>query len=356
MTADNATDGLQCGEGIDLFGVRRWLREHIGGFDGPGGELSASLIAGGRSNLTYLLSRADGRRLVLRRPPLGHVLATAHDVAREHRILSALQGTQVPVPELVGSCDDPTVIGAPFYVMGHVDGQVVRRTADVHALLDENGCRSVGLELAGTLARIHEVDPDGVGLGSLGRRDDYLERQLTRWMKQYIDTQTDPVPDVDRAHQRLVALRPPQRRTTIVHGDYRIDNVIVSRSGEVRAVLDWELCTLGDPLADLGQMMLRTSYTGKIEDGVPQPPLSDVPGFASAEDILSAYSSASGADVSDVSYYIAFAAWKTACIQQGVYVRQRAGVMLGGSRDAGAVRDGVRRRASDALHILAGMQ
>lgn len=352
MTVENATDARQNQEGIDIVGVRRWLGEHLAGIDGPGGELSASLIAGGRSNLTYLVTTADGRRFVLRRPPLGHILATAHDVAREHRILSALQGGLVPVPELVGLCEDPEVIGGPFYVMRHVDGQVVRRTSDLHALLDEKGRSSVGVELASTLASIHDVDPDRVGLGSLGRREGYLERQLTRWMKQYTDTRTDPVPDIEKAYEKLVELRPPQRRTTIVHGDYRIDNAIVSKAGIVRAVLDWELCTLGDPLADLGQMMLRTSYAGKIEDGIPQPPLSDVPGYASAEGILSAYAKVSSADLSDVAYYVAFAAWKAACIQQGVYVRQRAGVMLGGSRDAEAIHDGVRRRAADALQIL----
>lgn len=350
MTADSSTEADPREVGIDLAGVRRWLGDHV---DGLKGELTATVIAGGRSNLTFLLSDIDGRRWVLRRPPLGHILPTAHDVAREHLILSALQDSAVPVPRLVGLCEDQKVTRAPFYVMWHVDGHVLRRTADVVEMLDETGRAAAGLEMAATLAGIHSVDPDRVGLSALGRREGYLERQLTRWMRQYHDTETEAIPDIERAYQKLVELRPPQRRTAIVHGDYRIDNVIVGDDGAVRAVLDWELCTLGDPLADLGQMMLRTQFAGKVEDGVPQPPLTDAAGFAPADAIVATYEETSRADVSDAGYYIAFAAWKAACIQQGVYVRQRAGVMLGSGGDEAVLRIAVRRRAAEALEILA---
>ena len=195
---------------------------------------------------------------MLRRPPLGHVLATAHDMSREHRIISALGPTDVPVPPAIGLCIDEAVNGSPFYVMGYVDGHVVRDASEAKRFTAEQR-RRTGHSIVDTLARIHAVDIDAVGLGDLGRREGYIARQLKRWYGQWEQSKTRELPDVDLAYERLKASIPEQAKATIVHGDYRLDNCMVDDDGDVIAVLDWEICTLGDPLADVGLLMVYWS-------------------------------------------------------------------------------------------------
>ena len=212
-------------------------------------------IAGGLSNLTYTVTDSVGRRWVLRRPPLGHVLATAHDMSREFRIINALSSTDVPVAPVVGFCEDETVNGAPFYVMEFVDG-IIARDAAAGSELTIAARTNAGRSLIDNLIKIHAVDVDAVGLGDLGRKESYVERQLSRWQRQWEATKDDAIVEMTELHQRLSQAIPQQGHATIVHGDYRLDNCIVDQSGSVVAVLDWELCTLGDPLADLGLMFV----------------------------------------------------------------------------------------------------
>ena len=230
----------------------------------PGAEppLTFERISGGRSNLTYGVNDAGGHRWALRRPPLGKRLASAHDMAREHRIIAALQSTDVPVPPVAGLCEDDSVNGAPFYVMEFVDGPVLRSKAEAEAGFDDAERRAIGERVVDTLVAIHAIDPDQVGLGQLGRKQDYVARQLRRWHEQWEKSKTSELPMVDDVHRRLSERIPEQGPATIVHGDYRLDNMILSPDGEVAAVVDWELCTLGDPLADVGLLLVYWSEAG----------------------------------------------------------------------------------------------
>nr|WP_283250914.1 phosphotransferase family protein [Rhabdothermincola salaria] len=282
------------------------------------------LIAGGHSNLTYRVTDTAGRRWVLRRPPLGLVLATAHDMGREHRIISALAG-HVPVPPVVGLCADDEVNGAPFYVMDFVDGTVVRDVPEAE-LLDLDQRRRAGESLVEVLAAIHDVDVDAVGLGDLGRKEAYLERQLKRWHGQWESSRTRDLPVVDEVHARLAGAVPDQGPATIVHGDYRLDNCMLAADGSVVAVLDWELCTLGDPLADLGLLCVYWADPGEPTlSGLPA--ATTVEGFVTKAELVERYAALTGRDVSMVGYYTAFGYWKLACILQGVYARYSAGAM-----------------------------
>jgi aminoglycoside phosphotransferase (APT) family kinase protein len=334
--------------GIDAPSVTSWFHEHVPGAEGP---LGFELIAGGHSNLTYGVSDASGTsRWVLRRPPTGHVLATAHDMGREHRIISALGPTAVPVPVTHGLCEDEDVNGAPFYVMDFVDGTVARSKTIAEGLGVEQRERA-GESIVDVLVDIHSVDLPAVGLDDLGRHEGYIERQLKRWHGQWEKSKTRELPVVDEVHAVLAANVPEQGPATIVHGDYRLDNCLVGADGSVAAVLDWELCTLGDPLADLGLLMV---YWAEAGDPDPMPP--DAPttaeGFGSRKEVLERYAERSGRDLSKIDFYRAFGYWKLACIIEGVYARYAAGVMGRGDGDgeaAGAIfSDQVRRMAEEA--------
>ena len=334
-------------EGIDAAGVSAWFAAHVADVTPP---LRFELIAGGHSNLTYRVDDAAGGRWVLRRPPMGHVLASAHDMGREHRVISALADTAVPVPATFGLCDDPAVNGAPFYVMDFVDGAVVRSEAE-GALLPIDARRHAGDEAADVLARIHAVDPDTVGLGDLGRKESYIARQLNRWQRQWQQTGFGEVPAVDAVHAALAARIPEQGPATIVHGDFRLDNCLLGPDGTVRAVLDWEMCTLGDPLADLGLLMV---YWAEPAD--PFTALGDsatvLDGFPDRAAVAGRYAQATGRDVSQLGYYVAFGYWKLACIMGGVLVRYQAGVMGDGRGTGRFGVDGVEALALAAQHAL----
>ena len=336
--------------GIDVPAVTAWFTEHTDAAP----PLSFELIAGGRSNLTFRVTDTAGGAWVLRRPPMGHVLATAHDMGREHRIISALAPTDVPVAPVVGLCEDETVNGAPFYVMDFVDGLVIRDQIVAQEVpLDVR--RAAGVSLAATLAKIHAVDPDAVGLGELGRKEGYIARQLKRWNGQFEKATDREVAEVTTAYQRLLEHIPEQGPATIVHGDYRLDNCMVDDDGEVIAVLDWEICTLGDPLADLGVLMVYWSEPSDSIGGL-LGGATTVEGFPTRAELVQAYEAAGGRPVGNLDYYVAFGYWKLACILEGVYIRYKAGAMGDDGADAEAFGDTVRLLGRASLDALDRME
>ena len=312
--------------GVDVGPVSAWLEAHVAGARAPFGF---ELIAGGHSNLTYRVTGADGARFVLRRPPLGHLLASAHDMGREHRIIAALAGS-VPVAPALGYCDDGAVNGAPFYVMRFVDGLVVRDRAEAEASLTLAARRRVGDSLIDTLVAIHAVDLERVGLADLGRHEGYIARQLKRWYGQWQAQRTRDLPAVDQVHEALAARIPEQGAASVVHGDYRLDNCMVTAAGGVAAVLDGEICTLGDPLADIGMLMVY--WTGPDDaTSAWEGSATTAPGFPNRAALAERYAAVSGRDLSQLGFYVAFAAWKLACVLEGVYARYLGGAL--GERD-----------------------
>jgi len=389
MTATDAPPGIP--SPARLAG---WLNDHVPG--GPVELTDIQLIAGGRSNLTYRLTvscppGADGtkgtgrtegtgtegtgtegtgiegtgtegtgiegtgrpegsRLLVLRRPPLGHVLPTAHDMSREYRVLSALAGTQVPVAPLVAACTDDAVIGAPFYVMEHVPGVVLRTRADTKALTEPQAA-DLSHCLADMLAAIHGVDVAAVGLGDLGRGAGYLRRQLDRWQRQWELSATREMPGYAELVERLTAALPAEGETTLVHGDFRLDNALVTLDPRPRitAVVDWEMATLGDPLADLGLTLVYWTEDG--EEGWLTPAGAPAgtrgvsadatagPGFWTRAEFAAEYARLTGRDVSRIGYYVAFGYFKLAVVLEGIHARylQRKTVGEGFEREGFAV-------------------
>ncbi len=337
--------------GIDLANVTAWTTANVAGLAPP---FIARFISGGRSNLTYQLVDTAGRAIVLRRPPLGHVLQSAHDMGREHRIIDALRDTAVPVANALGLCDDVTVNGAPFYLMDFVEGAVLATLDDALAY-PEAARGPAAADLVDVLGRLHAVDPDAVGLGTLGRKDGYLARQLKRWHTQFEQSKTRELPLLDEVHDRLQARMPPQRWTGIVHGDFRLGNMILSPAGALRAVLDWELATLGDTLADLGWLLSSWVDAGEPTRG-PFPPPTTAPGFPTRAELIERYAATTGRDLSDLPYYLAFARWRGACISEGVLNRYKRAVMGAVDFDLDAMADGVElsvNAARDALDQLA---
>jgi len=308
--------------GIDEAGVTAWFQAEVPDARPP---LRFERLPGGRSNLTYRVRDAAGGDFVLRRPPLHGVLQSAHDMAREHRIIAALAATEVPVPAALGLCEDPAVTGAPFYVMAYVDGAVPSDEATVVAAFDEQARAAAADSLVDALVALHGVDPDAVGLGQLGRREGYLERQLRRWKRQLEQSRTRELPVLDEVHRRLEAAVPAQvGPARVVHGDYRLDNVILSPAGRVLAVLDWELCTLGDPLADVGLLLVYWAEPGDTALPLGTAP-TRLPGFPPRAALTAAYAARSGRAVDQLDYYMAFGYWKLAVILEGVYARYTAG-------------------------------
>jgi aminoglycoside phosphotransferase (APT) family kinase protein len=288
------------------------------------GELrGVTLIAGGRSNLTYRLDLSNAA-LVLRRPPLGHVLPTAHDMAREYRVLTALDRTAVPVPHPVAFCPDAEVIGAPFYLMEYVDGVVLRSRQDGEQL-DRGQARQLSELLAEMLAAIHAVDLDAVGLADFGRPDGYMARQLARWQRQWELSATRPMPGYDRLVERLAAGLPESSDGTLVHGDFRLDNTLVTLGAHpsVAAVVDWEMSTLGDPLADLGLTLMYWAAPDEpdwLEINVGAG-VTALPGFFSRAELAARYAELTGRDTSGIGYYMAFGSFKLAVVLEGIHAR-----------------------------------
>ena len=306
--------------GIDTERVGAWLEANVEGAQGP---FTYDRIAGGRSNLTYRVTDASGGSWALRRPPMGKALGSAHDMGREHRVVSALAPTPVPVAPIAGYCTDESVNEAPFYVMEFVEGPILRLREDAEGF-DEAARRAIGERVVDTLVEIHAQVPDDIGLGDLGKKEDYVARQLHRWQKQWEGSKTREVPLVEQVHDRLLQLIPEQGPATLVHGDYRLDNMILDDSGEVAAVVDWELCTLGDPLADVGLLLV---YWGEEGDTLLPlfEPATMASGFPSREDVKARYATSSGRDLSRIDYFVALGYWKLAIILEGVYSRYAKG-------------------------------
>jgi aminoglycoside phosphotransferase (APT) family kinase protein len=308
-------------DGLDRERLEEWFGASVSAAAPP---LSFERIAGGRSNLTFRVFDSGGGRWILRRPPLGATLGSAHDMAREHRILTGLADADVPTPRPVALCTDESVTGADFYVMELVDGLVLRDEDEVAAAFAEDERRRVAESLVDTLADLHAVDPVAAGLGELGRHDGYAERQLKRWLRQWEASKTRELPPMEETHRLLSARVPAQDATSLVHGDYRLDNVIVTPDGAVAAVLDWELCTLGDPLADVGQLL---AYWAEPSDEVVpltrSPTLA--PGFPTRAQIVERYAARSGRDMAALDFFVALAYWKLAAILEGVLARYSAG-------------------------------
>lgn len=310
--------------GLDPEKLRGRLdRDRPGLVEGP---LSARLIEGGRSNLTYAVT--DGaHEWVVRRPPLGHVLATAHDMKREFRVISALHPTAVPVPEPLLLCEDPEVLGAPFYVMEYVTGTPYR-TAEQLAPLGPARTRAALLGLVDTLVELHAVDPAAVGLAGFGRPEGFLDRQLRRWGKQLDASRSRELAGVDELHAALGRTLPHSPAPAVVHGDYRLDNVLIGGDDRIKAVLDWEMSTLGDPLTDLGLLVM---YSAPLE--IPGSPISTTAGAAGHPDpaeLVARYAAGSGRDTSAIAWYTAFAWFKLAVILEGIHYRYTLGQTVGG--------------------------
>ncbi|WP_027342740.1 phosphotransferase family protein [Hamadaea tsunoensis] len=318
--------------GLDLDGLGRFLGEVVP----VAGPLSATFIQGGRSNLTYTVT--DGTSTwVVRRPPLGHVLSTAHDMTREFRVISALGPTGVPVPRAWALCEDESFLGAPFYVMSYVDGIVYRTAADA-APLGADRLQPLCHRLFDVLAELHGVDYDAVGLGDFGRPEGYLDRQVRRWRKQLDASHSRDVPGFVELHEHLAAAVPAMSGVAIVHGDFRLDNAVVSPADEILAVLDWEMATLGDPLADLA---LSLAYWGLwLEPGgkglFGQAPPAGL--FPSAEDLADHYARQRGVDLGNLGWYLGFAYFKIAVILEGIHYRYVHGQTVGtGFENIGAM-------------------
>ncbi|GAA2071913.1 phosphotransferase family protein [Actinomadura alba] len=307
--------------GVDL----ERLRGHLGhrSPDLVSGPLSAKLVEGGKSNLTYVVT--DGTRdWVLRRPPLGHVLATAHDMAREHRVMSALAGTSVPVPATYGLCEDTGVLGAPFYLMERVEGTVYRFEEQT-LTLGPDRARAISLDLVSVLGRLHAIDPQEVGLAGFGRPEGYLERQVARWRTQLAASRSREIDGAEELSAGLAASIPVTQRPAIVHGDYKLDNVIVGADDSIAAVVDWEMATLGDPLSDAGLLLL---YWGGFEE-LPNRPVRPEFGFPPGEELLGLYAAAADLDLAPLPWYEAFACFKLAVISEGIHFRHLQGKTVG---------------------------
>ena len=293
------------------------------------GPLTGELVAGGKSNLTYVVG--DGvQEWVVRRPPLGHVLATAHDMSREYRVMSALRETNVPVPRTFSLCEDESVIGATFYVMERVHGTPYRR-ADQLLPLGPERTRTISRRTVETLAALHNVDPATVGLADFGRPEGFLERQVRRWRKQLDASRSRDLAGADELHALLARSIPAAQPPAIVHGDYRLDNLLVDVEDQVGAVIDWEMATLGDPLTDVALMSVYQRLAGR---GGSVADASTAPGFLGVEETIALYAEQTGRDVAAMGFYLGLASFKLATILEGIHYRHVQGQTVGAGFDA----------------------
>ncbi|MGH8962132.1 MAG: phosphotransferase family protein [Jatrophihabitantaceae bacterium] len=314
--------------GLDLAALTSWLdAEHPGLRRGP---LAGEVIAGGKSNLTYRVT--DGSTTwALRRPPLAHVLPTAHDMVREFRVISALHGTDVPVAQAIALCEDKGVLGAPFYLMSYVDGLVLDRP-EVIAGLDTTAARMACEQLVDTLVALHAVDPESVGLPEFGRPDGFLTRQVRRWHQQWQASETRPLEILDQVLARLSGTVPDQSAPAIVHGDYRLTNVMFRPDlSAIAAVVDWEMATLGDPLTDVG--LLVVYQTLSVDGDFVMPRMSPGDGFLSPRELVARYDAGSHRDLSQLDWYVGFGYFKLAVVAEGIHHRYLQGKTVGAGFD-----------------------
>lgn len=334
----NHTDPAGCAspQGLDLHRVRTWLdREHPGMVHGP---LQATLITGGKSNLTYTLT--DGHHeWIVRRPPLGQIMATAHDMKREFTIASALRDTDVPVAAMYAFCQDDSVIGAPFYVMERVQGVPYRYAHEIEPL-GEKRVQDIAHALIQTLVTLHRVDPQAVGLGELGRPQGFLTRQVGRWKKQLDASKTRDLPGADELYAKLASHVPAESGAGIVHGDFRLDNVLMAADDTPAAVIDWELATLGDPLMDLALMLIYQRrariLTAQGKVAAAEADVTTAQGYPSEEELMDLYEQLMGRPLNDFGFRLGLACFKLAGISEGVRYRALNGQMVGeGFENAG---------------------
>jgi len=314
--------------GVDLERLGPWFAAHVG----PVGELTAKVIGHGRSNLTYRVESA-GEAWVLRRPPLSHVLPTAHDMRREFRVISALEGTAVPVPHAIALCEDAAVIGAPFYIMSFVEGMVPTEPQTVAARFDEGARRRLGEELIDVLVAFHGIEPASVGLGDFGKPQGYIERQVRRFTQQLEQSTVRKVPELEELARRLGRAIPEESAHTLVHGDYRLDNCVVGDDGHIAAVLDWEMATLGDPLTDVGLQFMywpEPNAAGMpTGGGVTSGAVLSLPGFPTRSEAIARYAERSGRSLVNLDFYAALAFFKLAVILEGIHARYLEGGTVG---------------------------
>ena len=335
--------------GIDGARLTPWLHERLPELEPP---FRFTRVGEGQSNLTFRLDDATGHAAVLRRPPLGEILASAHDMEREHRILSGLASAGARVPRPLAVCDDPAVIGAPFYVMEHVDGLIVTKVETAERLQPEARA-TAARSLVQTLSDLQSVDLDAAGLGDFKRPESLAGRQLRRWTRQWHASKTAELAVIEEVAELLAARMPEERESVLVHGDYRLDNAVLSPEGEVKAVLDWELCSVGDPLADVGLMIAYWTELGAVagkEGALFRAPVTAVAGVPAGGELATEYARASGRDLAEVDYWVAFAYWKIAIIVEGVYRRWLNDP--GNGSGAGALQPAVARLAQLAQATL----
>jgi aminoglycoside phosphotransferase (APT) family kinase protein len=278
------------------------------------------LLAGGASNLTYLLN-LDGERYVLRRRPIGHVAPKAHDMHREFTVLEALRDSGVPVPKVIAYYPDDDLAGAPCYLMHYTPGIVLHGPAEAEEL-DADQARAASVDLVATLARVHSVDLDKTGLAEFGRPEGFLERRINGWLKQWTNAPKRDIPEVAAIGAELLSLIPEQQASTLIHGDYRLGNVIMQLVPKVaiQAIVDWELSTLGDPLTDLAHMIVYWESTTGIVCH-PAQLIAKRPGFLTGTELAEHYAQLTGRDISVLPFYLAFENWRAAVIREGIYQR-----------------------------------
>lgn len=331
-------------EGIKHEAVSNWLVDAIENLVLP---LEFELIAGGHSNLTYRFTDARGKAYVLRRPPLGHILESAHNMEREYRIISAVGNSKVPVPKTYGVCEDKSINDQAFYVMEFVEG-IVPHTPEVLSQLSDEDRRSFGLHVIEVLADLHNTDIESIGLGQLARKENYLGRQLKRWEQQWLATKTDEIPDMDRSLELLHKKCPEQIGATVVHGDYRVGNMLI-KDGKMAALLDWELCTLGDPLADVGYLLNTWAEPGDpASDTAP----TGIGGFPTRQELSELYEEKTDRSLAEINYYRAFSHWRLAAISQGVYKRYSVGAMGNQEFDLEKYMASILSKAKAAVKLL----
>jgi len=311
--------------GLDLERVLPWFREHVAEVE----SLTGTVIGHGRSNITYRLDDPTGRSWVLRRPPLSHVQATAHDMGREFRILTALAPTGFPAPEPIALCDDESVNDAQFYIMEYVDGLVPVDPNEVSKRWDERDRHRIGIELVDVLVRLHAFKPEEIGLEGWGKPKGYLERQVTRFSGQLESIRYRETEELDELARRLKNAMPEERRPGIVHGDYRLDNAILDDNGHIIAVLDWEMCTLGDSLADLGLLRMYWGQGTSRDLAVAGTPVMQLPGFPTWEEAQARYEEQSGVDLTNLDFYTVLAHFKLGVILENMYKRFLGGGTVG---------------------------
>jgi len=342
--------------GINYATLIPWFSEHVA----PVQTLSATVVGHGRSNITYRLEAEDGRAWVLRRPPMSHVQATAHDMGREFRVISALNPVGFPTPKTYALCDDTDVIGAQFYIMEFVEGIIAIDANDVAKRFTEAQRHAIGEEVVDVLVRLHSYDPNEIGLGDFGKPSGYLERQVKRFADQLDNIRYRETTELDSLAARLKGAIPPERKAGIVHGDYRLDNSVINEQGKIIAVLDWEMCTLGDSLADLGLLRMYWGGPTSAQISLGSGTVMTLPGFPTWEEAAARYEEKSGVSLANLDFYTVLAHFKLGVILENMYKRFLGGGTVGagfemiGQQAVALAKNGLRVADESSIPALRG--